>query len=137
MVQLAGRQVRPDAVAKALAGERKESYEALVKELAAFDDRASAPNELNIFWPTSKSAVDLASLFSGDTRQVWDDADVADRVRVKKIELAELQKLLAFSMWLEELRKMDPVPPKDWIRTFAHKQFARLLSQLQSPHTKE
>ena len=43
LVQLAARQVRPDAVAKALAGERKDSYEALVKELAAFDDRRPQP----------------------------------------------------------------------------------------------
>jgi hypothetical protein len=43
LVQLAARQVRPDAVAKALAGERKEAHEALVQELAAFDGLKPAP----------------------------------------------------------------------------------------------
>jgi hypothetical protein len=105
-------------------------------KLAALDDAAMAPICVDIFWPDDRSAADPASLFTGETLQAWIDGN-SGRARVKKIELAELQSLLAFSLWREELRKQERTPPPESARAFAHKHFPRLLAQLQPPLTKE
>jgi hypothetical protein len=104
----------------------------LSAKLAAFQD-STPPNHLYIFWPTPKSTLPIHEQFQGHTLQAWNDAKVGKKATVKKIELSELQSILAFSLWRDDIQKQAPNAPADSIRAFVLERFARLLDEVQPP----
>ena len=90
----------------------------LQSKLAAFHDEKTRAGRLVVLWLTNNAHANLADALPARTREVWDEAGAGRKTTLRRVDMADLRRMLAFPIWRDEVRKEAPDFPESAIRRF-------------------